>query len=109
MGEVQHLDSAWFDEAEASLLWYKDMLNNGRQAVLYQALAQLVEVTQKGIGLKLFWIDASFRGFRRATTTNTCLQSLGESVPTASLRVRISWSPSQDFIESSRFPVFQIL
>ena len=32
----------------------KDMLDNGRQAVLHQALAQFVQVTQKGIGLKLF-------------------------------------------------------
>ena len=48
MGEVQHLGSTRFAGAEASLLWYKDMFDNGRQAVEYQALVQFVEVTQKG-------------------------------------------------------------
>ena len=33
LGEVQHLGSARFAGAEASLLWYKDMFDNGRQAV----------------------------------------------------------------------------
>ena len=31
-----------------SLLWYKDMFDNGRQAVQYQALVQFVKVPQKG-------------------------------------------------------------
>ncbi len=38
LGEVQHLGSARFAGAEASLLWYKDMFDSGRQAVQYQAL-----------------------------------------------------------------------
>ena len=38
LGEVQHLGSTRFAGAEASLLWYKDMFDNGRQAVQYQAL-----------------------------------------------------------------------
>ena len=47
LGEVQHLQgSTIFAGAEASLLWYKDMLDNGRQAVQYPALVQFVEVTQ---------------------------------------------------------------
>ena len=33
------LGSTRFAGAEASLLWYKDMFDNGRQAVQYQALA----------------------------------------------------------------------
>ena len=33
LGEVQHLGSTIFAGAEASLLWYKDMLDNGRQAI----------------------------------------------------------------------------
>ncbi len=32
------LGSTRFAGAEASLLWYKDMFDNGRQAVQYQAL-----------------------------------------------------------------------
>ena len=48
LGEVQHMGSARFAGAEASLLWYKDMFDSGRQAVQYQALVQFVEVTQKG-------------------------------------------------------------
>ena len=48
LGEVQHLGSARFAGAEASLLWYKDMFDNGRQAVQCQALVQFVEVTQMG-------------------------------------------------------------
>ena len=39
LGEVQHLCSTRFAGAEASLLWYKDIFDNGRQAVQYQALA----------------------------------------------------------------------
>ena len=46
LGEVQHLGSAIFAGEKASLLWYKDMFDNGRQAVQYQALVQFVEVTQ---------------------------------------------------------------
>ena len=38
LGEVQHLGSTRFAGAEASLFWYKDMFDNGRQAVQYQAL-----------------------------------------------------------------------
>ena len=48
LGEVQHLGSTRFAGAEPNLLWYKDMFDNGRQAVKYQALVQFVEVTQKG-------------------------------------------------------------
>ena len=48
LGEVQHLGSTRFAGAEASLLWYKEMFDNGRQAIQYQALVQFVEVTQKG-------------------------------------------------------------
>ena len=40
--------STRFVGAEASLLWYQDEFDNGRQAVEYQALVQFVEVTQKG-------------------------------------------------------------
>ena len=54
LGEVQHLGSTIFARAEASLLWYKDMLDNGRQAVQYQALVQFVEVTQKGNWSEVF-------------------------------------------------------
>ena len=38
LGEVQHLGSTIFSGAEASMLWYKDMFDNGRQAVQYHAL-----------------------------------------------------------------------
>ena len=38
LGDVQHLGSTRFAAAEASLLWYEDMFDNGRQAVQYQAL-----------------------------------------------------------------------
>ena len=38
LGEVQHQGSTRFVGAGASLLWYKDMFDNGRQAVQYQAL-----------------------------------------------------------------------
>ena len=47
LGKVQHLGSTRFAGAEASLLWYKDMFDNGRQAVQYQSLVQFVEVTRK--------------------------------------------------------------
>ena len=60
--------STRFAGAEASLLWYKDMFDNGRQALQYQALVQFVEVTQNGNWSEAFRIlDWSF-GFRRATT-----------------------------------------
>ena len=38
LGEDQHLGSTRFAGAEASVLWYKDIFDNGRQAVPYQAL-----------------------------------------------------------------------
>ena len=38
LGEIQHLGSTRFAGAEASLLWYKDMFDNGRQAVQQMAL-----------------------------------------------------------------------
>ena len=38
LGEVQHLGSTRFAGAEASLFWHRDMFDNGRQAVQYQAL-----------------------------------------------------------------------
>ena len=38
LGEVQHLGSTRFTGAEASLLRYQDVFDNGRQAVQYQAL-----------------------------------------------------------------------
>ena len=38
LGEVQHQGSTRFAGAEASLLWYKDMFDNGRLSVEYQAL-----------------------------------------------------------------------
>ena len=47
IGEFQHLGSTRFAGAEASLLWYKDMFDNGRQAVQCQALVQFEEVTQQ--------------------------------------------------------------
>ena len=48
LGEVQHLGITTFAGTETSLLWYKDMFDNGRQAVQYQALVQFVEVKHKG-------------------------------------------------------------
>ena len=89
LGEVQHLGSTIFAGAEANLLWYKDMFDNGRQAVEYQALVQFVEVTQREIGLKLFGLDGSFPGFRRATT-RACLQSLGKRCVLAHALSRLS-------------------
>ena len=65
LGEVQHLGSTIFAGAEASLLWYKDMLDNGRQAVQYQALVQFVEVTQKGNWYVLFGLDGSLLRLER--------------------------------------------
>ena len=61
LSEVQHLGSTRFAGAEASLLWYKAMFDNGRQAVQYQALVQFVEVTQKGNWSEAFrarWVFA---------------------------------------------------
>ena len=49
LGEVQHLGSTRFAGAETSLLWYKDMFDNGRQAVQYQALVQFVGDTKGGL------------------------------------------------------------
>ena len=71
LGEVQHLGSTRFAGAEASLLWYKDMFDNGRQAVKYQARVQFVEVTQKGNWSEAFrarWILSWFQ-----KGNNTCL------------------------------------
>ena len=55
LDEVQCLGSTVFAGAEAILLWYKVMFYNWRHAVQYQALGQLVEVTQKGIN---YWSEA---------------------------------------------------
>ena len=52
------------DRAEASLLWYKDMLDNGRQAVQYQALVQFVEVTQKGNWSEAFRAPCLYLGWK---------------------------------------------
>ena len=64
LGEVQHLGSTRFAGAEASLLWYMDMFDNGRQAVQYQALVQFVEVTQNGNWSELFGLDGSLLGWK---------------------------------------------
>ena len=72
VGEVQRLGSARFAGAEASLLWYKDMFDNGRQAVQYQALVQFVEVTQKGNwsgALLARWVLSWFSWSRNANMT----------------------------------------
>ena len=64
LGEVKHLGRAIFAGAEASLLWYMDMFDNGRQAVQYQALVQFVEVTQKGNWSEAFrarWVLSWFQ------------------------------------------------
>ena len=64
LGEVQHLGSTRFAGAEVNLLWYKDMFDNGRQAVQYQALVQLVEVARKGNWSKAFrvrWVLSWFQ------------------------------------------------
>ena len=77
LGEVQNLGSTRYAVAEASLLWYKDMFDNGIQAVQYQALVQLVEVTQKGNWSEAFQARWVLSGFRRATT-RACLQIIGK-------------------------------
>ena len=46
--------------AETSLLWYKDMFDNGTQAVQKQVLVQFVEVTQNGNWSEAFGLDGSF-------------------------------------------------
>ena len=71
LGEVQHLGSTRFTGAEASLLWYKDMFDNGRQAVKYQALVQFVEVTQKGNWSEAFRARWVLSWFQKGN--NTCL------------------------------------
>ena len=71
LGEVQHLGSTRFAGAEASLLWYKDMFDNGRQAVQYQALVQFVEVTQKGNWSEAFRARWVLSWFQKGN--NTCL------------------------------------
>ena len=71
LGEVQHLGSTRFAGAEASLLWYKDMFDNGRQAVKYQALVQFVEVTQKGNWSEAFRARWVLSWFQKGN--NTCL------------------------------------
>ena len=71
LGEVQHLGSTRFSGAEASLLWYKDMFDNGRQAVKYQALVQFVEVTQKGNWSEAFRARWVLSWFQKGN--NTCL------------------------------------
>ena len=71
LGEVQHLGSTRFAGAEASLLWYKDMFDNGRQAVQYQALVQFVEVTQKGNWSETFRARWVLSWFQKGN--NTCM------------------------------------
>ena len=71
LGEVQHLGITRFAGAEASLLWYKDMFDNGRQAVTYQALVQFVEVTQKGNWSAAFRARWVLSWFQKGN--NTCL------------------------------------
>ena len=71
LGEVQHLGSTIFAGAEASLVWYKDMFDNGRQAVKYQALVQFVEVTQKGNWSEAFRARWVLYWFHKGN--NTCL------------------------------------
>ena len=69
LGEVQHMDCTRFAVADASLLWYKDMFDNGRQAVQYQAL--VVEVTQNGNWSEAFrarWVLSWFQ-----KDSNMCL------------------------------------
>ena len=71
LGEVQHLGSTRFAGAETSLLWYKDMFDNGRQAVTYQALVQFVEVTQKGMACKIReWMSTLISNTWRAISLN---------------------------------------
>ena len=71
LGEMQHLSSTRFAGVEASLLWYQDVFDNGRQAVQYQALIQFVEVTQKGNwseAVRARWVLSLFQ-----KGNNTCL------------------------------------
>ena len=87
---IRHcLGSTRFAGAEASLLWYKDMFDNGRRAVQYQALVQFAEVTQQGNWSEAFRTRWSFPGFRRATT-RACLQSLGKRCVLAHALSRLS-------------------
>ena len=62
------------------------------------------------IGLKLFGLDGSFPSFRRATT-RACLQSFGKQAqyPLRCYGSEVLDLLSQDFVESSSFPVFQML
>ena len=69
--EVQHMDSTRFAGAEASLVWYQDVLDNGRQGVQYQALIQFVEVTQKGNWSEAFRAPWVLSWFQKGN--NTCL------------------------------------
>ena len=115
LGEVQHLGCERFPGAEPSLLLYKDMFDNWRQAVLYQALVHFVEVTQKGNWSEVFGLDGPFTGFRRATT-RACLHSLGKRCVIAQALSRLHCHGSevldllsQHFVESSSFPVFHML
>ena len=72
LGEVQHLGSTIiFAGAEASLLWYKDMFDNARKAVKYQALVQVVEMTQKGNSSEAFRARWVLSWFQKGN--NTCL------------------------------------
>ena len=71
LGDVQRLGSTIFAGAEANLLWYKDMLDKGRQAVQYQALVQFVEVTQKWNWSEAFWARWVLSWFQKGY--NTCL------------------------------------
>ena len=48
LGEVQLLGSTIFAGAEASLIWYENMFDNGRQAVQYQALDTVCRGDTKG-------------------------------------------------------------
>ena len=69
LGEVQHLGSTRFAGAETSLLWYKDMFGNGRQAVQCQALVQFVEVTQKRNWSEAFRALCVLSWFQKGNTT----------------------------------------
>ena len=68
--DVQHLGIARFAGAEASLLWYKDMFDNGRQTVQYQALVQFVEVTQKGNWSEAFRARWALSWFQKGNNTS---------------------------------------
>ena len=71
LGGVQHLGSTRFAGTETSLLWYKDMFDNWRQAVQYHALVQFVEVTQKGNWSEAFRAQWVLSWFQKGN--NTCL------------------------------------